>query len=73
MNLKIENLLEELILKQQNLMSIMKIEKDGKKIKELEKDLSKINMLIKSLLSYKNYETLKGLSEGQGTQKKSKK
>ncbi len=59
MNLKIEILLEELILKQQNLMSIMKIEKDGKKIKELEKDLSKINMLIKALLSYKNYHTLK--------------
>lgn len=56
---KVEKLLEELNLSQQNLMSIIKIEKEGKKIKELERDLSKINMLIKALLSYKSYHTIK--------------
>ena len=74
---KIENILDELILNQQNLMNIIKIEKDSNKMKELEKDLSKINMIIKSLLSYKNYVKLKEITQGTtqkpATQKTSKK
>lgn len=45
--------------KYNNLMEIMKIEKEPKKIKELETEINKIQNVIKSLSTLINYYKLK--------------
>jgi len=45
--------------KYNNLMEIMKLEKEPKKIKEIESEINKIQNVIKSLSSLINYYKLK--------------
>lgn len=54
-----EKLLNILNAKYINLLEIMKIEKDIKKLKEIEKDLNKINSVSKVLREFINYNTMK--------------
>lgn len=56
-----EKFLNDLIIQTNNLIEIMKIENDEKKLKELEKDINKNNSLIKILTNYINYYRLKKL------------
>ncbi len=61
MNKDSEKFLNELQANYNNILEIMKIEDDGKKIKAFEKELNKTNNLIRALTSYINYFKLKNL------------
>ncbi len=61
MNKDSEKFLNELQANYNNILEIMKIEDDGKKIKAFEKELNKTNNLIRALTSYINYYKLKNL------------
>jgi len=59
MNKSVEKLLSDLYLNFQNLADISKIEKDVKKLKDIESEMNKINNLSRSLTSYINFYKLK--------------
>jgi hypothetical protein len=54
-----EKFLNDLNNQNTNLMEIMKIETDVKKLKDLEKDINKNHGLIKVLTQYINYYRMK--------------
>lgn len=54
-----ENYLNSLNATYNNLMEIMKIEKEPSKLKELEKEINKITVAIKAVSSLINYYRMK--------------
>jgi hypothetical protein len=54
-----ENLLNKIVLNNNNLLEIMKIEVDTKILKQLEKDINKNIGMIKVLTNFINYYKMK--------------
>ena len=54
-----EILLIKLVSQNNNLMEVMKIENEPKKLKSIEKDITKNNCVIKVITQYINYYKIK--------------